>query len=65
VRRDVSAVITTEKDAVRFPVIDPLELPIYYLRVEIEILNGHETWEQCVQRICTPPAMIKAEEFFQ
>ena len=64
VRRDVSAVITTEKDAVRFPVIDPLELPIYYLRVEIEILNGHETWEQCVQRICTPPAMIKAEEFF-
>lgn len=65
VRRDVSAVITTEKDAVRFPVIDPLEVPIYYLRVEIEILNGQETWEQCVQRICTPPAMITPEDFFQ
>jgi tetraacyldisaccharide 4'-kinase len=65
VRRDVSAVITTEKDAVRFPVIDPLEVPIYYLRVEIEILSGHETWEQCVQRICTPPAMIRPEDFFQ
>jgi tetraacyldisaccharide 4'-kinase len=65
VRRDVSAVITTEKDAVRFPVIDPLEVPIYYLRVEIEILNGQETWEQCVQRICTPPTMMTPEDYFQ
>ena len=54
VRRDVHAVITTEKDAVRFPVVDPVPLPVYYLRVEIEILGGHETWEQCVQRICQP-----------
>jgi tetraacyldisaccharide 4'-kinase len=54
VKRDVSALITTEKDAVRFPVIDPLPLPVYYLRVEIEILRGDETWEQCVQRICSP-----------
>jgi tetraacyldisaccharide 4'-kinase len=65
VRRDVSAVITTEKDAVRFPTIDPLDVPIYYLRVEIEILNGLETWEQCVQRICTPPPMFAPENFFQ
>src|SRR5580704_7571997 len=65
VRRHVSAVITTEKDAVRFPVIDPLEVPIYYLRVEIEILNGLETWEQCVQRICTPPTMIMPQDYFQ
>ena len=65
VRRDVGAVITTEKDAVRFPVVDPLPLPIYYLRVEIEILSGHETWEHCVQRICKPPAMVTPEEFFR
>ena len=65
VRRDVSAVITTEKDAVRLPVLDNLEVPIYFLRVEIEILNGHETWEQCVQRICTPPAMLQPDEFFR
>jgi tetraacyldisaccharide 4'-kinase len=57
VRRDVSAIITTEKDAVRLPVIDPLPLPIYYLRVEIEILSGHETWERCIQRICQPPVV--------
>jgi tetraacyldisaccharide 4'-kinase len=54
VRRDVAAVVTTEKDSVRFPVIDPLPLPVYYLRVEIEILNGHETWRHCVRRICQP-----------
>ena len=54
VKRDVSAVITTEKDAVRFPMIEPLPIPVYYLRVEIEILKGDETWEQCVQRICSP-----------
>jgi tetraacyldisaccharide 4'-kinase len=54
VKRDVSAVITTEKDAVRFPNIGPLPIPVYYLRVEIEILRGDETWEQCVQRICSP-----------
>jgi tetraacyldisaccharide 4'-kinase len=65
VRRDVSAVITTEKDAVRLPVLDNLEVPIYFLRVEIEILNGQETWEQCVQRICTPPVMLQPDEFFR
>ena len=65
VRRDVSAVITTEKDAVRLPVLDNPEVPIYFLRVEIEILNGQETWEQCVQRICTPPAMLQPDEFFR
>jgi len=54
VKRDVNAVLTTEKDAVRFPTIGPLPLPVYYLRVEIEILRGDETWEQCVQRICAP-----------
>jgi tetraacyldisaccharide 4'-kinase len=52
VKRDVQAIITTEKDAVRLPKIDPLPVSIYYLRVEIEILTGHETWDHCVKRIC-------------
>ncbi|MBV9489739.1 MAG: tetraacyldisaccharide 4'-kinase [Verrucomicrobia bacterium] len=59
VRRDVNAVITTEKDAVRFPTIDPIPLPVLYLRVEIEILGGHETWDQCVQRICQPSIAVQ------
>jgi tetraacyldisaccharide 4'-kinase len=57
VKRDVHAIITTEKDAVRLPKIDPLPVPIYYLRVEIEILTGHETWDHCVQRICHLPTV--------
>jgi tetraacyldisaccharide 4'-kinase len=62
VKRDVSAVVTTEKDAVRFPAIAPLPLPVYYLRVEIEILRGDETWEQCVQRICSPRSMQRPRQ---
>lgn len=57
VKRDVHAIITTEKDAVRFPKIDRLTVPIFYLRVEIEILTGHETWDHCVQRICHLPTV--------
>ncbi len=64
-RRDVNAVVTTEKDAVRFPALENIPVPIYFLRVEIEILGGQETWEHCVQRICRPPAMIAEEEFFR
>jgi tetraacyldisaccharide 4'-kinase len=65
VRRDVSAVITTEKDAVRFPQIDLLEVPIYYLRVEIEIIKGQKTWEQCLQRICAPPSAMVLEDYYR
>ena len=54
VRRDVSAVITTEKDAVRFPRLLKPEVPIFFLRVEIEILSGHESWDHFVARICQP-----------
>lgn len=63
-RRDLDAIITTEKDAVRFPKMETLEVPVYFLRVEIEILNGQENWEQCVERICRPPAMVGAGNFF-
>ena len=65
VRRDLDALITTEKDSVRFPhAMAVLDLPIYYLRVEIEILTGKETWESLVRRICQPPAMVPPERFF-
>jgi tetraacyldisaccharide 4'-kinase len=50
-RRGLTAIITTEKDAVRIPrILDP-EVPIYYLRVEIEILGGQETWGRFVDRL--------------
>jgi tetraacyldisaccharide 4'-kinase len=45
-------ILTTEKDAVRFPMIDRRDLPIYFLRVEIELLSGEESFNEWVARIC-------------
>lgn len=45
-------IITTEKDAVRMPRLDRRDIPIYFLRVEIDILSGQESFDQCITRIC-------------
>lgn len=45
-------IVTTEKDAVRFPKIDRRDVPIVFLRVEIEILSGAEDFHDCVARLC-------------
>jgi tetraacyldisaccharide 4'-kinase len=50
-RRDVAMILTTEKDAVRFPRLKNLKVPVYLLRVEIDILTGHEAWQNCIKRI--------------
>ena len=44
--------LTTEKDAVRFPEDLESPIPIYFLRVEIDILSGQENFEECIARIC-------------
>src|SRR5205814_4659563 len=64
IRRDVEMIVTTEKDAVRFPLLTKTDVPIYFLRVEIEILSGHETWDHCVNRICKPQPLLTPERFF-
>ena len=46
------AVLTTEKDAVRFPLIERRDLPIYFLRVEIEMISGAEAFNEWISRIC-------------
>src|ERR1700675_422933 len=63
-RRDLEMIVTTEKDAVRFPSLTKVDVPIYFLRVEIEILSGHESWEHCVARICKPQPMLSPARFF-
>jgi len=63
-RRDLDAVITTEKDSVRLPRLEKLDVPMYFLRVEIEILSGHESWQHCVDRICNPQPLTPPERFF-
>src|SRR5262249_53191382 len=64
-RRDLDLIATTEKDSVRFPSRPmSIEVPIYYLRVEIEILGGHEHWDALVERICHHRAIMAPERFF-
>lgn len=46
------AILTTEKDAVRFPHLSRCDVPVYFLRVDIEILSGSEDFHQCISRIC-------------
>jgi tetraacyldisaccharide 4'-kinase len=66
IRRDLELIVTTEKDAVRMPRLpeEEMKVPIYFLRVEIEILSGHESWEHCVARICRPPPAPSSEILF-
>ena len=48
-RRDTDFIVTTEKDGVRFPAringAEKPEVPIYFLRVEIEIIAGQKNWD--------------------
>ena len=45
-------IMTTEKDAVRIPRLDRLDLPFMFLRIQIDILSGRESFDQCIRRIC-------------
>jgi len=50
--RGARAIITTEKDSVRFPRLGKRPLPVYFLRVEIEIIRGHDAFDRCVEQMC-------------
>ncbi|MDX1951545.1 MAG: tetraacyldisaccharide 4'-kinase [Verrucomicrobiota bacterium] len=51
-KRQAQVIITTQKDAVRFPKIDRRDLPICFMRVEIKILKGAKDFQECVRQIC-------------
>lgn len=53
-RRGVSCILTTEKDAVRMPRLLNQEIPIRYLRIEIEILKGEEEWSRMLAQMSCP-----------
>ena len=46
------ALVTTEKDAVRFPRFETVPVKCLYLRIAIEILSGRENFNQIIDRIC-------------
>lgn len=45
-------IVTTEKDAVRMTAGMPCPVPIYYLRLEIDIISGAADFDEAVARIC-------------
>ena len=51
-KRRADMVVTTQKDAVRFPKLDRRDLPIYFMRVEIKITAGADGFDEAVRRIC-------------
>ncbi len=51
-KRGAEMLLTTQKDAVRFPKIDRRDLPIYFMRVEIKIIAGASGFDEAVRRIC-------------
>jgi tetraacyldisaccharide 4'-kinase len=51
-KRQAEIIVTTQKDAVRFPKIDRRDLPICFMRVEIKILSGAKDFQDCVRQIC-------------
>jgi tetraacyldisaccharide 4'-kinase len=51
-KRQAETIVTTQKDAVRFPKLDRRDLPIYFMRVEIKILSGAKDFQDCVRKIC-------------
>jgi tetraacyldisaccharide 4'-kinase len=58
VERDMQLIVTTEKDAVRFPQPATIDVPVFFLRIEVEILKGREIWDDLIHRLCHPePAL--------
>ncbi|HEY4415037.1 MAG TPA: tetraacyldisaccharide 4'-kinase [Verrucomicrobiae bacterium] len=51
-KRQAEIILTTQKDAVRFPKIDRRDLSIYFMRVEIKIVAGANDFQDCVRKIC-------------
>lgn len=65
IERDIELIVTTEKDAVRFPRPTELDVDLYFLRIEVEILRGQDAWERFIDRLAGPrerPPAAWAEE---
>ncbi len=56
----VEMVVTTEKDAVRIESDFKPNIPLYYMRVEVEIIKGFDDFQEAVARICFPKQKMRA-----
>ncbi|MEM9443829.1 MAG: tetraacyldisaccharide 4'-kinase [Verrucomicrobiota bacterium] len=55
------ALIITEKDAIRFPRVDKRALPVYFLRVEITLLDAKLNFDECLLKICGIKSQLTKE----
>jgi tetraacyldisaccharide 4'-kinase len=60
-REGAECLVTTEKDAVRIAENLECPLPLYYLRLEIEILRGAADFAEAVGRICFPQTAARTD----
>jgi tetraacyldisaccharide 4'-kinase len=60
IEHKVQFIVTTEKDAVRLPDGLPCAVPIYYLRLEIDIIRGASDFDEAVERICFHDAPVQS-----
>ncbi len=61
IKSGADAILTTEKDAVRFPFVDRRDIPVLFMRVEIEMLSGEEEFLDWISRICFKSPRLKQE----
>ncbi len=59
-REGADCLVTTEKDAVRLPENRVFPLPLFYLRLEIDIIHGAADFDEAVGRICFPQSGARA-----
>ena len=53
-RDGAECLVTTEKDAVRIAETQHCPLPLFYLRLEIDIIRGAADFDEAVGRVCFP-----------
>lgn len=61
--RAIDMIVTTEKDAVRLQKPEDIEVPVYFLRISIDILQGREYWDRLIDNICAIGAPQPAPEW--
>jgi tetraacyldisaccharide 4'-kinase len=59
-REGAECLVTTEKDAVRIPEGRAWPMPVYYLRLEIDLISGAADFNEAVSRICFPQTGARA-----
>jgi tetraacyldisaccharide 4'-kinase len=58
-REGAECLVTTEKDAVRIAEGHACPLPLFYLRLEVELIHGAKDFDAAVERICFAMAAPK------